>query len=307
VAERVVSLVPAATEILFELGLGEQVKAVSHACDFPPKARKLPEATRVRSHIDPDATSSETDRQVREAAKEDQGLYEVLGEVLHHAQPDIVVTQEACEVCGITPVDVQARLARFEPVERPEILALHPHALADVFDTVETLAEAVDEPETGRELARDLRRRVDDIRAQASPVGPPRVAVLDWVDPPMAAGHWVPDMVQAAGGEPALVTGNQPSTYVDADAIVDAAPDRLVLAPCGYGTERAAETARASRLLDALSDTPAVENGHVYAVDGDSHFSRPGPRVVEGVERLAAIVDGTAADVDRVRRLDAPA
>jgi iron complex transport system substrate-binding protein len=304
--DRVVCLVPAATEILFELDVGDRVRAVSHACNHPPEARELPSATRVR--VDGDGSSREIDESVREAADASEPVYEVLQDVLHHAQPDVIVAQEACSVCGITPVDVRAALARFEPDE-PEIVALHPHTLDDVLDDVGTLAEAVGVPERGRELVDELQARIEAVADCDSP-GRPRVAVMDWVDPPMAAGHWVPDMVSIAGGEPTLVGAKDPSTYVDLDDVREVDPERLVLAPCGFDAKRALAEAREAELLDALSGVDAVERGEVYAVDAGAYVSRPGPRLVDGLEQLACIVDPGLRDrypeqVERVVRVEA--
>lgn len=293
-AERIVSLVPAATEICFELGLGDEVRAVSHACDHPPEVEEIPAASRVR--IDAEGFSREIDEAVRGARDGGEPLYEVLQEVLHHAQPDLVVTQEACEVCGITPLDVEAAMARIEPVERPEMVTMHPHTLGDVGDAAGTIADAAGAPERGRKLAEAMAERIEAVAQLADGAeDEPTVAALDWLDPPMAAGHWVPDMVEAAGGQPALLDEAEPSSYVDWADVVDAAPDILLLIPCGFTAERTVSEADALRHRDGWESLPAVQEDQVYTLDAGAYTSRPGPRLVDGLEQIACILQGTAA------------
>lgn len=292
--DRIVSLVPAATETLFALGLGERIQAVSHACDHPEEANSLPRATRLR--VDTEGTSQAIDEAVRAAVDAGEPMYEVLGDVLHHVQPDLVVTQEACEVCGITPVDVKATLSRFEPVDRPEILTLHPHTLEDVLEDVRRLAKAAGEPQRGHELAKRLAERVQAVErlAERSQTRP-SVAALDWLDPPMAAGHWVPDMVEIAGGRPLLLQPGAPSAYVDWENVCKADPEVLLLAPCGFDTDRATREARTLRDRDGWKELSAVRSDRVYALDADAYTSRPGPRLVDGLEQLACAIQGERA------------
>lgn len=308
-AERIVSLVPGATETLFELGVGDRVRAVSHACDHPPQVDELPEATRVR--MDPSGSSREIDEAVRARREADEPMFDVLGEVLHHAQPDLVVAQEACEVCGITPVDVEAALARIEPVERPEILTVHPHTLEDVLEDVERLGQATGAGARGQELAASLAERVEAVEAFAArQASQPRVAALDWLDPPMAAGHWVPGMIEAAGGRSVLLEDEAPSSYVDWSQVLEAQPDALALIPCGFTAERAIEEADALASREGWEGLAAREEGRVFALDAGAYTSRPGPRLVDGLEQLAcALHGGEASDrwpeqAARVRRLE---
>lgn len=292
--ERIVSLLPAATEICFEIGLGDKVRAVSHECDTPAQAAELPSATRTR--IDTDGSGREIDEAVREAVDAGEPLYEVLEEVLHHAQPDLVVTQEACSVCGVTPVDVEAAMSRIEPVERPEVLSLHPHTLEDVLEDVRRIGRAADATSRASETADELEVRVEAVREfAADPDEVPRVAVLDWLDPPMAAGHWLPGMVETAGGEPVLIDDTSPSRYVEFDEVVDAAPEVLAVAPCGYGVDEAVGEAKRLREQDGFSQLPAVQQGRVFAFDADAYTSRPGPRLVDGLEQLACAILGEPA------------
>jgi iron complex transport system substrate-binding protein len=307
-AGRIVSLVPGATETLFALGVGDRLRAVSHACDHPPEVEALPAASRAR--VDPDVDSRELDEQVRERREDGEPMFDVLGEVIHHAQPDLVVTQQACEVCGVTPVDVKAKLARFEPVDQPQILPLDPHTLSDVLDDVRDLAEAVGVPDAGEALVAELQERIRAVEAFAAERGQrPRVAVLDWLDPPMAAGHWVPDMIEAAGGEPSLVDAGEASRYVDWEEVQAAEPEVLVLAPCGFGPERTRKAAAALRDREGWDELPAVQSGRVFALDAGAYTSRPGPRLVDGIEQLACALHGAPArerwpeQATRVQRL----
>lgn len=306
VVERIVSLVPAATEICFEVGVGDKVRAVSHACDTPPAAAKLPSATRAR--VDAEGTGRAIDEAVREASDADEPLYEVLEEVLHHAQPDLVITQDACSVCGVTPVDVEAAMARIEPVHRPEVLSLHPHTLEDVIEDIRRVGRATGATAEGAELADRLEARVDGVRERVQAVEErPRVAVLDWLDPPMAAGHWVPGMVETAGGEPVLVEGTEPSRYVEWTEVVQADPERLVLAPCGFDLDRARKDARQLRRRDGWGALAAVQTGRVVAVDAGAYLARPGPRLLDGLEQLAVAIHGpplAEAYPEQAQRID---
>lgn len=285
VADRIVSLLPAATEICFALGLGERVQAVSHACNHPPQAATLPQATRTR--IDPSADGATIDQAVRDAQRDAEPLHEVHQDVLHHAQPDLIITQDACNVCGTTPTHVKAALARIEPAKQPTILTLHPHTLQDVLDDIQRIAEAAGAPQAGQRLHEHLTARIQRVQDNVQNQPRPRALILDWIDPPMIAGHWAPDMLQAANAQPLIVTHEDPSTYATPDQIRDAQPDHIFLAPCGFDAQRAREEANATNILETLQGTPAIENGNVHLLDGDAYLSRPGPRLVDGIEQLA--------------------
>jgi iron complex transport system substrate-binding protein len=289
--ERIVSLVPGATETLFELGVGDRVEAVSHACDHPPEVAQLPTASRTR--IDPEAASRAIDEEVRSAVDEGEPMFEVLQEVLHHAQPDLVFTQEACDVCGITPVDVEAAFARIEPVDRPEMVTLHPHTLDDVIADVERIGEAAGVAERGAERAGELRERVQTVASFAADAeDEPRVAALDWLDPPMAAGHWVPGMIETAGGDPGLLDDASPSTYVEWDDVEAADPDVLLSIPCGFDARRA--LAEADAVVEPGDRLPGLPRERVVALDAGAYTSRPGPRLVDGLEQIACALHGPA-------------
>lgn len=284
---RIVSLLPSATEILFALELGDQVVGVSHACDHPPEARQRPVV--VRSPLDPALPSRELDRLVREAAARGRPLHVVDLELLRALEPDLIVTQEICDVCAVghqEALDLAAELGR-----RVEVVALSASSLGGVLEDIRTLARAAGVPEPGERLARAFERRLARLaEAAASAPDRPRVACVEWLDPPFAAGHWVPEMVELAGGVDVLGAPGVASRRVDWEEVVRADPEVLVLMPCGFSI-----AGIRARLHEAAADPHfrrlrAVHEGRVYAVDADAHFSRPGPRLVEGLEVLAGIL-----------------
>lgn len=289
VSQRIVSLLPSATETLFAMGLGDRVVARSHACDQPPEARELPAAMRAR--IEATGSSREIDGQVQAMVQGDEPMYVVDEGVLHHVQPDLIVAQDTCQVCAAGPADVQAALMRIEPVDRPEIVTLHAHGLESVFEDMLTLGRAAGVPETARGLVEGLRTRVEHVRELALQAETrPRVVVLDWLDPPMAAGHWVPEMVEIAGGQPLLVEPGQPSSYVDWEAIVEARPETLILAPCGFGVAKTRQEAPALAQREGWDELPAVAEDRVHVIDADRFLSRPGPSLVDALEMLAVAI-----------------
>jgi iron complex transport system substrate-binding protein len=293
-AERIVSLVPGATEALFALGLGDRVRAVSHECGHPPEVGELPVASRTR--LDAEADSGAIDDAVQEAVDVGEPMFEVHGEVVHHAQPDLVVTQGACDVCGITSTDVEAKLARFEPGEGPDILELHPHTLQDVLDGIDELAQRCGVPDEGEAFLTELTDRIAAVEVFAERRDErPTVAALDWLDPPMAAGHWLPGMIEAAGGRPVLVHDASPSTYVDWADVREADPDVLLLVPCGFDRARTREEMAALSERDGWEQLSAVEAGRVVTLDAGAYTSRPGPRLVGGLEQLACALHVDAA------------
>lgn len=283
---RIVSLLPAATEILFALDLGEHVVGVSHACDHPPEARRRPVV--VHAAVDPGLPSRELDREVADAVASGRPLYVLDAEALRALQPDLIVTQEICGVCAPGPADLEGVLDLLDwPVQ---VVTLGADSLAGVLEDIRTLAGAAGVPERGERLARSLERRLTRVAQAAACPGRPTVACIEWLDPPFVAGHWIPEMVALAGGVDVLGWPGQPARRSDWSEVAAADPDVLVLMPCGLsiGATRA-------RLAEPAADPDfrrlrAVLEGRVYAVDAGSHFSRPGPRLVDGVEILAGIL-----------------
>jgi len=284
---RVVSLLPSATETLFALGLGDSVVGVTHECDFPHEAAKKPAL--IRPRVDPTAQPAELDCQVTELVRRGESIYAVDAELLKSLLPDLIVTQDLCHVCAASPDDLATALARFP--KRPRVLSLTPHSLADVWDDIRRVGDATGRRREAQALAITLEQRVAAMEMKvARAVARPRVLCLEWLDPFYVGGHWVPEMVKKAGGDDVLGRAGEPSFRVTAGQIVDSRPDVIVVMPCGYNLARATEELRATRLPDAWSALPAIRDKRIFAVDANSYFSRPGPRLADGIAILARIL-----------------
>ena len=282
---RICSFLPSATEIVCALGLTDFLYGVSHECDFPPEARAKPRV--VRSRFDAaDYTSREIDRLVAEMMSRGERIYEVAVETLERARPDLVITQELCDVCAISFEDVQSAVVHLQPP--PRVISLDPGSLDDVMEDVRRVGEATGRAEQASSLAAGLNRRIEEVRSTVvATAHRPRVACIEWVDPLILAGHWVPEMVELAGGVDGLVRPGSPSKKIALDELVDYDPEVLVLMPCGMDVDRAVREFGDLGRWRAMS---AVRQGRVYAVDSGSLFSRSGPRLVEGLELLGQII-----------------
>jgi iron complex transport system substrate-binding protein len=304
---RIVSFLPSATEILFGLGLGDQVLAVSHECDWPPEARSKPVAVRA-AFRSADLSAAEIDRIVSGRMAQGLPIYEIDQQVLQQASPDLIVTQELCDVCAIGLRDVMKAI--YGLPSKPSVLSLDPRNLTDVLDTILQVGEATGTRQRAQSWREALSRRVEAVRSQAQQASAaPRVVCLEWLDPPMASGHWVPEMVRTAGGHEALGREGEPSVKVPWERVLEAHPDVLLLMPCGYDVPATARQVELLRRLPGWSDIPAVRSGRVYACNGNAIFSRSGPRLVDGVELLAQILHpdlfGSKLDSTLAARLDA--
>jgi len=290
---RIASLLPSATELLFAIGAGDEVVGVTHECDYPPQAETLPVLT--SSLIDHRGRSSAAiDRHIKAARHQGSSIYLLDDEALARLQPDLIVTQELCDVCAVAYRDVE-RAARRLPGEVP-VISLEPRSLEDVAGTALTLGSETGHEGGAEALVDAMRRRIAAVEALPPPVPRPVVACIEWTDPIMAGGHWVPEMVRRAGGRDPLGTEGAPSIEVEWEAVVAAAPDVVVLMPCGYGLERTLAAAAEVTRRPGFAELPAVQSGRVAAVDGSSYFNRPGPRIVDGLEILAAILRTAAPD-----------
>jgi iron complex transport system substrate-binding protein len=278
---RIASLVPSATEALFALGLGDQVVAVTHECDHPPAATERPRLT--SSVIPPGLPPAEIDARVREVTGRGEALYGLDEEVLTELRPDLIVTQALCAVCAVSYDDVRAVAGRL-PSE-PAVLSLDPENLDQVLGDLTALANAVGEPQRGEALREALRLRLEHVEAAVAGLSRPRVAALEWLDPPYAGGHWVPEMLALAGGEDVLGKAGEKSRVVEWQRVAAARPEVVVAMPCGLYADEAAAQARLRG--DALRSLGAER---IVAVDAASSFSRPGPRLVDGVELLAHVL-----------------
>ena len=278
---RIASLVPSATETLFALGLGPDVVGVTHECDYPPEAAELPHLTRT---VIPEGLSSEEiDAAVRERTERGEHLYELDSERLHELQPDLIVTQALCDVCAVSIEDVRA--VAEEITSRPQVLSLDPMTLGEVLADVRRLAEATEDDEAADGLLDDVADRIDAVQARLEGVRPRSVVALEWLAPPFIGGHWIPQLIEMAGGIDPLGLPGEKSRTASWEEVAAAQPDVVVVMPCGFGVSRAADEA-----LDHHAQLSALGADRVVAVDASSYFSRPSPRLVDGLEILAHAV-----------------
>ena len=285
---RIASLISSATEMLYLLGLGPRVVGVSHECDWPPEIAQLPRLT--RSLVESAASSQAIDEQVRSLAGEQSALYTIDVERLAELKPDLIVTQAQCDVCAVRYDDVVTAVRETPALEGTEILALNPSRLADVFADIRRIGEAAGVPQTSTEAVAKLESRIERVRAitDTLPVeARPRVACLEWIDPPMLAANWTPELVALAGGQAGLVEPGVHSTYADWEAIVRYDPEVVVIMPCGFDCPRAIEESQVLAAVAGWDSLAAVRREAVFAVDGNAYFNRSGPRLVDSVELLA--------------------
>ncbi len=287
---RIVSLLPAATEWVCAFGAGASLVGRSHECDFPPEILNRPALTRPR--VDAQGTSAEIDRQVRVVWEQGLSLYEIDWEQLHALQPDLILTQAQCPVCAVSALELEAGLAGW-PAPRPQVLAMAPQKLKQVLDAALAIGRSIGRlHEAMMYLAhaeKRLRRLRDflGLRRRSNPFALPRVACIEWLDPLIVAGHWMPDVVEMAGGQAVLAESGQPSHTITWTELQAADPDVLLLMPCGFSV------AQTTRELPELMQRPewqmlrAVQEGRVFVLDGHAYFNRPGPRLYRSIELVA--------------------
>jgi iron complex transport system substrate-binding protein len=283
---RICSLLPGATEIAYLLGLGDQIVGVTHECDYPHEAKQKPVV--VRSVIDSSQLSCpEIDRRVGELLQAGRGLYLIDEAAFLASGPDVILTQGLCDVCALDYDDVVKAAQRLPRM--PAILSLNPHSLSDVLEDISRVGAATDRETAAEALVQDLRRRIDEVGIR-EPEYRPRVVCLEWFEPLYVAGHWVPELVTLAGGFDPLGRKGEPSFKIEWQSVLDAKPDVILLMPCGFDVRRAVKESTPLRNLNGWNDLPAVKTGNVYALNGSAYFSRPGPRLVNGLEILARII-----------------
>jgi iron complex transport system substrate-binding protein len=286
---RVVSLLPSATEIVCALGAAEQLVGISHECDFPPDIANRPVVT--RSRIAPGATSGDIDRAVRAALLDALSIYAVDAELLARLAPDVIITQDLCEVCAVSLDDVRSAVARHAH-GRADIVSLRPVRLDDVLDDLVRVAVALDRRATGEAVRSALHLRIAAIAARASSrPDRPRVVTLEWLDPLMLGGTWMPDLVELAGGLAVGVTAGAPAPTITPTNLRALAPDVVLIKPCGFTLDR---TLAERALIDDHVLTHLGGATRVFASDGSAYFNRPGPRLVESLEIMAACIDPTS-------------
>lgn len=305
---KICSFLPSATEILFALGLADEVAGVTFECDFPASAAGKPVV--VHSAMQGGLSPREIDDVVRATAAAGGSLTFVDWPLLEAIGPDVILAQDLCRVCAISTPGVARELAELS--SPPRVLSLSPHSLADVFADIETVGEATGRSLAAKGLTDALRTRVERVRAEARGrvQTKPRVLCLEWLDPLYQGGHWIPEMVELAGGEAVLATAGEKSVRLRWEDGITADPEVIVMMPCGFHLEETVAQARSpswtANLPAAWEDVSAVRHGEIYAVDGTAYFSRPGPRLVDGLEILNAILSGQGfahLPVDSVLRL----
>jgi iron complex transport system substrate-binding protein len=289
--QRIASLVPSATEIIAELlDDRRQLVGVTHECDWPAWVADLPRLVHASDPAILSADPAEVDRQVTASIGQAESLYKIDVELLQQLAPDVVVTQSLCDVCAVSPTELQRALASLP--HSPKIVELSPMSLADVLDDVERTAAALGAAERGLAVRRAYDDRLLRIKERPAIDPAPRVLALEWPDPLWAGGHWVPEMIHLAGGVCVAGDAGKPSTRLAWEDARAAKPDFVLILCCGYGIERNAQQYDRLARLPGWNELPAVQTGRVYALDSNSYFSRPSPRLVEGVERLAELFRG---------------
>ena len=280
---RIVSLVPAATEIACAIGAGPELVAVTHDCDYPPEVRTLPRVT--RSTIAPSATSREIDAAMRSAATEGDSTFHVDARALADARPDVLLGQTLCEVCAVTVAQIPAVM---DPP--PAVVPLDGDTIEGILGDVLRVGDAIGRSAEASQLVRSLRERIARVRERVAERPRPTVVALEWLDPLFSAGHWVPEQVAAAGGRELIGRANARSAEVTLDDVTAADPDYVFVLPCGFDATRAVSESHALTSDPRWSGLRAGRDRHVYALDGNAYFSRPGPRVVDGIELLASLL-----------------
>ncbi|MPZ22909.1 MAG: ABC transporter substrate-binding protein [Dehalococcoidia bacterium] len=297
---RICSLLPAATEMVYLLGIEDDLVGVTHECDYPEAARSKPSvtATAVRQEgVDGRAI----DRQVGGLLHEHRSIYQLDLELIQRLQPDLILTQEICDVCAVSREQVEE--AAQQLYGTANVISLDPAILDDVIADIARLGEIAGREEEGRRQATLLSRRVDAVR-QSLPHGRqrPRVAFLEWLQPPLVAGHWIPQMVALAGGYDVFATGGQPSRRIEWEELRTADPELIFVAPCGFDLARAAGEYERTALPEWWGELKAVRDGRLFVIDGNAYTSRPGPRLVDGLEILATVIRGAGLTSTRYGR-----
>ncbi len=284
---RIVSLLPSATEILFALGFDHEIVGVSHECDFPLRART--KTSVIHSRMPKDLAPGEIDKTVCEYISRGESLYAVDAEILRELAPDLIVTQDLCHVCSASPDDLETALLKFEP--KPEVLCLNPQNLRDVWRDILWVGEETKKTARAEAVVEMIGERMGELEIMMQAIETrPRVVLLEWLQPFYVGGHWVPEMIERAGGIDMLGKADTPSFRVTEEEIIAAAPEVMIVAPCGYNKEQARDEYVSLMFSPEWATIPAVRNGRVYALDASSYVSRPGPRLVTGMEAMAKAI-----------------
>jgi len=300
---KIVSLLPSATEIVCALGLENDLVAITHECDYPREITHLPAITASRiSHET--MTSSEIDHAVRSQLDGHGSIYDLDTKLLEELDPDLILTQELCDVCAVSYKQVESAAKMY--VADSTVVSLEPNTIEDIFNSMLMVGRFAAADQEAKRVVDDLRGRLERVRVKTESIANrPKVFMLEWLEPPFAPGHWVPEQVEIAGGRCLLGEPGRPSITTTYDAIRESKPDVLVLVPCGYYIDDTLRQLENTGFPANWLEIPAIKNGEVWAVDATSYFSRPGPRVVDGIEILAKIFHpdrfGSPSDTEAVR------
>jgi iron complex transport system substrate-binding protein len=285
---RIATLLPSATEIVCALGFEDQVVGRSHECDYPPTVRRLPALTEPK--FNPEGSSAEIDSRVKTIVADALSVYRVDAARLKELRPDVIVTQSQCEVCAVSLADVEAAVSNWLGA-RPTIVSLSPCALADVLGDMQRVADGLGASRRGLELVESLRRRLDQIAEKArSASSRPSVACIEWIEPLMAAGNWMPELVAMAGGTNLFGVAGQHSPWMEFSDLIEKDPEVILISPCGFDMKRAAEDLPVLARNSGWAQLAAVWRARVFLADGNQYFNRPGPRIAESLEIMAEIV-----------------
>jgi iron complex transport system substrate-binding protein len=293
---RIVSLIASATEIVCALGARGRLVGRSHECDFPPDVAALPALTAPKFKVE--GTSAEIDARVREIVRDGLSVYRVDGEALKALAPDVIVTQDHCEVCAVSLSDVEAATCTW--TGRPVgIVSLRPDCMADVYADIGRVARALGAADAGDALVAQMQARLSAVRRQVAGRARPRVAFIEWVEPLMAGGNWMPELIEIAGGHNLFGHAGEHSDWMQWPELVAADPDAIVVAPCGYGLERCLEELPLLQAKPGWAEISAVREGRVYFADGNAYFNRPGPRLADSAQILAEMLHPDTSDARR--------
>ncbi|MFN4258027.1 MAG: cobalamin-binding protein [Gemmataceae bacterium] len=285
---RIVSLIASATEIVCALGFEDQLVGRSHECDYPPSVRRLPVCTEPKFPVA--GSSYEIDQRVKAILQEGLSVYRVQAEMLRQLQPDVIVTQSHCEVCAVSLKDVEQAVCQWVD-GRPRLVSLHPDALADVWQSIRQVAVSLGASQRGEELIHQLQHRIANIAEPVRSLAErPTVACIEWLEPLMAAGNWMPELVELAGGVNLFGTAGRHAPWLQWSAVVAQNPDILILLPCGWDIDRCRREMPLLTRHPEWSSLRAVQAGRIYLTDGNQYFNRPGPRLVESLEILAELL-----------------
>lgn len=285
-SERIVSFLPSATEVLYQIGAGDQIFGVTHECKFPESAKRKPKV--INSSFDPaKMNSKEIDNKIVELMQSGRDIYVIDDRILKEAKPDLIVAQGICEVCSPFTKEIKRAISILD--YKPDVLILDPHDLDDILISIMDVAERVGRIKEGRKLVVSLQNRIDSIRIRPKE-NKPKVLCIEWIDPFFAAGHWIPQMVEIAGGINGLGSYGKPSYRIGIDEIIKFDPDKIILMPCGFDIDRTLIEFKQAKISNDWKSLQAVQNNEIFAVDAGAYFSKPSPRTITGLEILAKII-----------------